>query len=224
MSEIIRLVNVVKMLDEGRRVINGMNLSIQEKERVAVCGAPGSGKGALMRLIGGMEPPSAGKVFVLGQAVHEMDADKAAVFRNRNIGIVHREPGLMERLNIFENVLLPLAIQGIPLSQRKQAVKEQLKTLGISHIAHAYPAQLSAYETRIVSIARALINQPKILLLYEVMAGLSERDTEQSTGVINAIFRYGNYTVLTFSVNTNNGLHMDKTILLNHGKIQEDRS
>lgn len=224
MNEIIRLENVVKMVHGNQRVGNGVSLRICEKERVAVCGNPGSGKSMLMRLIAGMEPPSDGKIFVLGKVVHEMEADKAAVFRNWNIGIVHREPRLMERLNIFENVSLPLAIQGIPLPKRKQMVKEQLKTLGISHIAHALPAQLSAYEACVASIARALITQPKILLLHEVISGLSERETEQIAGMINAISKYGDYTMLSFSVNAIKALRTDRTILLEYGKIQEDRS
>ncbi len=223
MNEVIRMENVIKMADGNRRTINDVSMSIYEKEFVAICGVPGSGKSTLMRLIASMEKPSAGKVFVTDKAVHEMDADTAADLRNQNIGIIQREPGFMERLTVLENVALPLMIQGMALSRRKQIAKEQLKTLGISHVAHAYPVQLSAYEALIASIARALITQPKILLLYEVTAALSERETEQFDGVINAISKYGDYTVLSFSVIPNSRLRMDRTIQLDHGKIQEER-
>ena len=222
--EVIRLENVVKMDHKNRRVVNSVNLRIQKKERAAICGVPGSGKDTLMRIIAGMELPSEGKVFVLDKAVYNMNAGEAAVFRNRNIGIIRRETGLMERLNVFENVSLPLAIQRMPSLRRKQAAKEQLKLLGIFNIAHAYPVQLSAYEALMASAARALIIKPKILLLYEVTAGLSERETAQFTDMIDAIFKYGDHTVLSFGINPAGGFRMDKTILLDHGKIQEDIS
>lgn len=224
MKEIIKLENVVRMIDDNRRSVNGVSLSINEKERVAVYGVSGSGKGTLMRLIAGMERPSDGKIFVADKAVQEMDADEAAVFRNRNIGIVRPEAGLMERLSVFDNVSLPLVIRGVPATRRNKEVKELLKTLGILHIADASPAHLSVYETRAVSIARALVAQPKILLMYEAAAGLSERDAERLIGTINAISKYGDYTLLSFSVNVTAGLRTDRTFLLEYGKIQEERS
>ena len=135
-----------------------------------------------MRLIAGMEVPSAGKVFVLGQDMHEMRADKAAEFRNRHIGIVRRRAGFMARLNVLENVSLPSAVRGTAVSKRNREAKELLKSLGILHIAHAHPFQLSAYEALTSAVARALIAQPKVLMLYEAAADLSERETEQFAG------------------------------------------
>jgi ABC-type lipoprotein export system ATPase subunit len=218
---IIRLENVVKVSDKGRRVINGMNLCVQENERVAICGPPGSGKNMLMRLIAGMDSPSGGNVFVLDQPVHQMNRDKASVFRNRNIGIIQQESGLMENMSILENVSLPLMLQRVPAAKRKQAAKEQLKSLGIAHIAHALPIQLTEYEWLIASTARALIAQPKILLMYEATAVLSEIEDKQYAGVINAILKYGGYTVLSFS--ERNMFRMDRIIQIDHGKIQEER-
>ena len=223
MKEIIRFENVVKMYD-NRRALSGVSLCISEKAWAMVCGPPGSGKMTLMRLIAGMEAPSAGKVFVLDQAVHEMDAGNSAVFRSQNIGIVRRQAGFMERLSVIDNVSLPLAVQGMPMPTRKQKAKELLKALGISYIAHAHPFQISAYEALTVSVARALIIQPKILMLYEVTADLSEGETEKFAGLMNVILQYGDYTVLSFSVNPNNTWRKDRTILLDHGKIQEERS
>ena len=119
MSEIIRLENVIKMLAGNRRAINGVSLTIQAKERVAIHGASGSGKTTLARLIAGMERPSSGRVFVLDKAVHDMDADTAAVFRSRHIGLIARHPAFMENLTVLENVALPLMIRGIPPAQRE---------------------------------------------------------------------------------------------------------
>ena len=224
MNEIIRLENVVKMTHSNRRAVNDVSLCIQGRERVAVSGPPDSGKTTLMRLIAGIEAPSAGQIVVLDQAVHEMDANQAATFRNRNIGIVRRHAGFMERVNVLENVSLPLAVQGISLSKRNKEAKELLKSLGIPHIAHAHPFQLSAYEELTASIARALITKPKILLMYEATANLSEREMEQFTGLMNVMLQYGTYTILSFSASPNNILREHRTVLLHHGKIQEDRS
>ena len=224
MKEIIKLENVVRMVEGNRRAVNGLSFCIRESEHVAVYGAPGSGKGTLMRLVAGMDMPSAGKIFVLDEALHKMDANAASDFRNRNIGVVCREHGFMERLAVYENVALPLAARGMPSPQRKRAVKDQLKALGIWHIAHAYPAQISAFDTMVASIARAVIAQPKILMLYEIAARLSEKEMEQITGIVSALSEYGDYTVLSFSVNINDGLHTERHIKLDHGKVREDIS
>lgn len=223
MKEIVRLENVIKMVSAGRREVNDVSMSIHEKERVVIYGVPGSGKGMVMRLIAGMEKPSAGEVIVMDKEVHEMDADTAADFRNQNIGIMQREPGLMERLTILENVELPLTVQGIRISQRTKAVKEQLKTLGISHVANAYPAQLSTYEAQMVSVARALITQPKILLLDEITADLSAKETEQIMGIIHAVWKFGGYTIVGFSGAKSSALRADRYIQLDHGKVSEDK-
>ena len=221
MKEIIRLENVIKMV-RGRRAVNGVSFGICEKEHVAVCGAPGSGKNMLMRLIAGMDTPSEGEVYVLDKAVHEMDDIEASRFRNRNIGVVRREPGFMENQNIIENVSLPLAVQRMTLARRKRAAEEQLEALGISHLSHAFPSQLSAYEALAASVARALVTQPKILMFYEITAGLSERETEKLTGILGAISYYGDYMVISFGADPVDGLRRDRTVLLSHGKIQED--
>jgi putative ABC transport system ATP-binding protein len=113
MSEVMKLENGVKMYRNGLRAINGVSVSLSQGERVSVYGAPGSGKTTLARLIAGMEPVSSGSIFILGQAVHEMDEAAAARFRNQHIGILNRVPALMDSLTVLDQVALPLAIRGI---------------------------------------------------------------------------------------------------------------
>jgi putative ABC transport system ATP-binding protein len=222
MSEIIRLENVIKMLTGNRRAINGVSLAIQEKERVTICGASGSGKTTLTRLIAGMERPNSGKVFVLDKAVHDMDADTAAVFRSRHIGLIARHPAFMESLTVLENVALPLMIRGIPLAQREKTAQEQLKTLGLAHTVNARPTQLSILEAKLASIARALIAQPQILLLDDAAAGLPERDVEQIKGILYALSQFGECVILEFSGEKNGLICADRTMNLERGKIQEE--
>ena len=222
MNELIKLENVVKMVPGGLRAVNGVSFTIQEKENVVVYGAPGSGKSTLMRLIAGMEPPSGGKIFVMDKEVHAMDPDAAAGFRNRTFGIMQKDPCPMEHLTVLENAALPLAVRGIPYGKRMQAAKEQLKTLGLLNVAHAYPAQLSFYEAQTASLARALIAQPPILLLDEMTAGLSAKETDQILGVIHALWKFGKYTIVSFSGTKNCVLHPDRCFVLDHGTVREE--
>ena len=221
MSEIIKLDNVIRMTRNNWLAVNGISFCIKEKERVLVCGGSGSGKGALMRLIAGMDKPSSGSVFVLNQAVHAMNSEAAAGFRNQNIGIVQPETGFMERLNTAENISMPLIVRGIRREQRKKAVEALMKLLGIWLVAPAYPAQLSTYEARVACLARALIAKPRILMMYEVISCLSEKDAEKIAGTISTLCQYGDYTMLCFSDNANDRLHTNRTIQLENRKIQE---
>ncbi len=224
MKEIIRLENVIKMISPGRRTVNDISMSVPEKQRIAVFGAPGSGKSTLMRLIAGMEKPSEGKIVVMNKNIHEMNTDNASVFRNENIGFIQKDPGFLESLNIFENVTLPLLIRGMALPLRKQAAREQFKALGISHIAQAYPSQLTVYEAVMASVARAMITQPKIMLLNDITAGLSARETIQITGIIHALWKFGDYTVIGFSGAKSAAIRADRYIQLGYGTILEDIS
>ena len=219
--EVIRLNKAIKVYDNGRRGLGGVDISIAQGQCAAVLGAPGSGKNTLMRLIAGMDMPSAGEVYVLDTPVHAMSRDAAAHFRSDNMGIVPRRSGLMPRLSILQNVQMPLAAAGMPSQKRTKMAKEPLDMLGIAHVMHAYPAQLSAYEVKTAALARALVMQPKILLLYEILDGLTERETDQMTGTLNAMLKYGSYTALFFSTGAQSGLHTDTTIWLGHGKVRE---
>jgi ABC-type lipoprotein export system ATPase subunit len=221
MNEVIKLENVVKMYPGARRAVNDITLSIGENERVIICGPAGSGKRTLMKLIAGMEAPSSGDITVMGKALHNMDPETAARFRNKFIGVVPETPGLFEGLTVLENLELPLAARGTAPPLRRKAALEQLKTMGIKHISYAYPLQLSALEGQIVSVARALITQPKILLLDDILATLSEKETEQFAGTMHAVWEYGYCTVLNFA-GTAPALDAERRITLCHGKIQED--
>jgi putative ABC transport system ATP-binding protein len=223
MNEIIRLENVVYMTQGNWRAVNDISFSIQENERVLVCGGSGSGKDALMRLIAGMDKPSSGSVWVLNKAVHEMNCAKAAVFRNKNIGVLQREAGFMEKLSVAENISLPLVIRGARRDQRNKETDKMLGLLEIRHVAQANPAQLSAYEARVACLARALITKPKILLLNEFASCLSVRDSEKMTETINAIAHNSDFAMLCFNDSVNNTLNTNRTIQMENGKIREDR-
>ena len=223
MSGIIRLVDVVKA-EGNQRVVNEVSLTIEEKERVQVYGAPGSGRAALMRLIAGMEPPTEGEIYLLDKSVHGMDERTAAAFRNRYIGVIRPENGFMDRLSVLDNVALPLAVRGMPRAKREYAVKEQLKALGIPHILRALPSQLNTFEARLASVARALVAQPKILLIDDIAVNLPLKEAERMTGMLYAICEYGDFTVVSFETEKSCALRPDRYIYMVQGKIQEDIS
>lgn len=222
MSEIIRLENVVQMAQNNWRAVNGVSLQVREKERVTVCGGSDSGKDELMRLIAGMEKPNSGTVSVLGQAVHAMSNDEAAAFRNQNIGVVLREPGFMDQLRVAENISLPLIIRGMNRHRSQKAAADLMKALNIRQTAQAYPTQLNSYEVRIAGIARALITEPRILMMADVTSRLSQRESEKMLDTIRAISQYGDCTILCFCDREDNGLHTDRTIYMENGKIREE--
>jgi ABC-type methionine transport system ATPase subunit len=223
MKEIIRLENVIKMYPGGRRAINDVSLAIYERERIEIIGSQGSGKNTLVRLLTGMEKPSEGKITVLDKAVEKMSPEIASIFRSRHFGIVLRDAGLMERLTVLENAALPLAIRGIVRGKRNKAAREQLKALGVDLLANAYPKQLLPYEKQLVSIARALVAKPEILILDEVNAGLSQKETDRVSGLVNVLSQFEDFTVLNFC-EMGRGFVADRNYRLEYGMIQEDRS
>lgn len=224
MSEILKLENVTKMYEDGVRAINDISFSVEKDEHTFICGVPGSGKRTLMRMIAGMDTASSGSINVLNEDVNRMNENESSTFRNRNIGAILKEPGLMERLNVLENIALPLVVRRVPRALRRQQAKEQLVALGIKHIAHAYPMHLSKYQAIMVSIARALITQPMILLIYDITVGLSEKESADINGVINVLSKYSDQTIIGFSSNDDDMPFAHKRIRLNRGRIQEDRS
>lgn len=218
----IELKNVVKMYENGRRAINGVDLAVRKGENVLIVGASGSGKSALLKLIAGIEAPSAGSIVVDGKAVHEMDSNIAANFRNRTFGILPRHHGFMDNLTMIENITLPLMVRKAPAKARNQPAMEHMKTLGIAHLASAYPPQLSITELQLASLARALTGEPKILLINEMDADLTQKEREKINGLIYTIWKFGEVTMIRFSDKENGGLQCDRHLRLEYGKITED--
>ena len=222
MEEVIRLDNVVKMAEDGRRVIGGVSFSVMERECVTIRGASGSGKTILARLIAGLDKQSAGQIHVLGRPVHKMKRDDASEFINKNIGILPRNPAFLDNLTLYYNLAMALVIQGQTPSQWRIRVREQLNEMGLLYAANAHPPQLTPLERHKAAIARALAGSPKILLLDDFAADLSIADVDEIKATLHAICRYGTYTVVELTNANARLICHDRTLTLDHGKIQEE--
>ena len=128
----------------------------------------------------------------------------------------------MRNMNLLENVALPLTLRGVSTSERMHAAKQQLKALGLLYVAHAYPERISTYEAQLASIARALIAQPKVLLLDEITTGLSEKEGFQILGIIHDIGKLRELVVISFSGTKDCIVQWDRFFTLDHGRIQEE--
>ena len=223
MSAAVIVKDAVVMTGSARRMLGGVSLEIEEKEHIAVCGPPGSGKNALMKIVAGISRPSAGSVCVFGKEVHEMDTDTAAKFRSRYFGIVTGKPGLMQGFSVLDNTAMPLVVQGALRPKQKEKAMDMLKAFGIDHLAHALPARLSAYEKLAAAMARSVIANPKILLLYEAACDLTDKEAGHLGGMLSALSNYGDYTILSFCSDERQCMNTDRTVFLYHGKIQEDK-
>lgn len=174
MGDGVRVINADKSDRDGRPMLRNVSLTIQRGESVRIVGRADGGRSTLARLIGGMERPDSGEVSVMGQPVSEMNDREAAVFRSAYIGYVSAVPAFWDELTVLENTALPLTVRGLPAGEREAAALTALETAGLTYAAHGYPKSLSGDESRLAALARALAAGPKLIILDEALAGLSE--------------------------------------------------
>ena len=214
--------NVYKIYGHGENqveAVKGISLSIKRGEFVAIMGPSGSGKSTLLHMMGGIEKPTEGKVFIDGTDIYKMDEEKLAIFRRRNIGIVYQFYNLISVLNVVENIALPVNLDGRDLND--QRMNEMLNMLNIADRASFYPDQLSGGQQQRVSIGRALINAPAVVLADEPTGAL---DSETGKQVLD-MFRQINATGTTIILVTHDpeiGASTNRCIKIFDGKIKSD--
>ena len=168
-------------------VLFGFDLQIEEGQSAAIVGPSGSGKTTLLNLIGAMLPPTSGEVIIGGENISSLDEQKAATFRNRELGFIFQQHHLLPQLTVLENVLVPRLAGGWdePEEETRKRAEELLDRVGLSHRLDHRPAELSGGEKQRVAVARALINQPRLLLADEPTGAL---DSETGEKVANLLF------------------------------------
>lgn len=160
------------------QVLKGINLTIKAGEQVAILGQSGSGKSTLLHLLGMLDDPSEGKLFIDGVDVTELDETQRADFRNQHMGFIYQFHHLLMEFSAVENVAMPLLIAGVKPKEANKKAKELLQQVGLSHRLNHRPAQLSGGERQRVAIARALVNSPKLVMADEPTGNLDKQNAQ----------------------------------------------
>ena len=218
--EILRVENLVKTYGQGDNTVNavdGISLSVNKGEFVAIVGASGSGKSTLLHLLGGVDRPTGGKIFIDGNEINSMNNDKLAVFRRRQIGIVYQFYNLIPILTVEENVSLPCDLDGNKPDKERMALI--LKSLGLYDRRNHLPNEISGGQQQRTSIARALINNPAILLADEPTGNLDSKSTEEIMSILKMSNRDFNQTIIMITHNLEIAKEADRIITIQDGKI-----
>ena len=223
--EVISLVDVCKtyfMGDNQVHALQGVSFSINEGELVSIMGPSGSGKSTCMNMIGCLDRPTSGQVFIAGKSTAEMTEKDLSVLRNRTVGFVFQQYHLLSTMTVLENVMLPLRYKGIPRSERKDFALEVLEKVGLTERISHYPHELSGGQKQRVSIARALVTKPKIILADEPTGALDSSTGKAVLELFNEINKEGT-TIVIVTHDPGIGASTKRCIKILDGKIAEDK-
>ena len=218
-QEVIHLEDVEKIYEMGEtkvRALRGSNLGIDEGEFIAVMGPSGSGKSTLMNMMGALDVPTNGLVEVADMNLSEMGPDELALLRNEKVGFIFQEFNLLKNLDTIQNVMLPLTIQEVPESERRSRAAELLEKVGLGDRLKHMPSELSGGQRQRVSIARALANDPEIVLADEPTGNL---DTDTGAKIMDILteFNEEGKTIIMVTHDPNDAEYADRTIKIKDG-------
>src|SRR6201998_3070325 len=210
-----------EMGDEKLHALRGIDLTIHKGEYVAIMGPSGSGKSTLMNLIGCLDTPTAGKYWLAGRLVSELDDDELAAIRNKEIGFVFQTFNLLPRATALHNVELPLIYNGTPAEERVEKAKMALQRVDLTPRMHHKPNELSGGQRQRVAIARALVNDPSIVLADEPTGNLDSKTGEEIMHLFENLHRQGN-TIILVTHEMDIAQHAHRVIFIRDGKIASD--
>ncbi|CUO00020.1 Lipoprotein-releasing system ATP-binding protein LolD [[Eubacterium] contortum] len=203
------------------RALDGVSLDIEDGEFVAVVGTSGSGKSTLLNMMGGLDVPSSGKVIIAGKDLSGMDDDRLTIFRRRRIGFVFQNYNLIPILNVYENIVLPVSLDGEKPDETY--LKKIISLLGLEQKLMEMPNNLSGGQQQRVAIARALASKPAIILADEPTGNLDSKTSQDVLGLIKMTSRQFHQTVVMITHNEEIAQLADRTIRIEDGKIRESR-
>ena len=189
-------------------------------EFVAIVGASGSGKSTLLHLIGGVDRPTSGKVYIDGKDIYALNNDNLAIFRRRQIGLIYQFYNLIPILNVEENITLPCDLDGCEIDKKR--LQEMLKTLGLENRRTHLPNQLSGGQQQRVSIGRAMINNPAIMLADEPTGNLDSKASEEIIALLKLSNKKFNQTVIIITHDLEIAKEAERVITIEDGKIIKD--
>ena len=209
------------MGDEEGRASDGVSLSIDRGEFVAIVGKSGSGKSTLMNIIGALDVPTEGEYILGGEDVSEMSDDQLAQIRNKMIGFIFQQYNLLPKLNLLENVELPLLYAGVPVQERKERALKSLAKVGLEEKWKNLPNQLSGGQQQRVSIARALAGEPSLILADEPTGALDSRTSREVLNFLRQLNEEGN-TIVMITHDNSIALEAKRVVRIKDGKINFD--
>ena len=218
--EILKTTDLVKTYGGGDTAVHalrGVNLSVEKGEFVAIVGTSGSGKSTLLHMLGGLDHPTAGDVTIDGKKLGEMKDEELTIFRRRKIGFVFQSFNLVPVLSVYENIVLPIELDGGKVD--KDYVKEIIHTLGLDEKIHAYPNQLSGGQQQRVAIARALAAAPAIILADEPTGNLDSKTSQDVLGLLKVIGDRFGQTIVMITHNEEIAQLADRIIRIEDGQI-----
>ena len=223
-TPLIELKNIYKiyqMGDEEVRANDGISLTIYRGEFVAIVGKSGSGKSTLMNIIGALDVPTEGEYFLGGEDVSDMSDNQLAEIRNKMIGFVFQQYNLLPKLNLLENVELPLLYTGMDTWDRRERALESLERVGLKEKWKNYPNQLSGGQQQRVSIARALAAEPSLLLADEPTGALDSRTGREVLDFFKKLNDEGN-TIVMITHDSSIAMEARRVVRIHDGKINFD--
>ncbi|MEY9974317.1 putative ABC transport system ATP-binding protein [Lysinibacillus sp. RC46] len=222
--EVVRMENVVKSYGEGNNrvdALKGIDLSIQQGEFVSIVGASGSGKSTLLHILGGLDHPSSGKVFIGDSDIYKYTDDELSIFRRRKVGFIFQFFNLIPVLNVQENIALPTLLDSESIDM--EYLNEIINILGLQERMNHLPSELSGGQQQRVSIGRALINRPHLILADEPTGNLDTRNTKEVMDLLRFTAKKYNQTIVMITHDLTIASASDRIITIQDGKIISDQ-
>lgn len=221
---VIILQNIVKtysMGDTSFNALDGIDLRIEQGSFVAIMGASGSGKSTMMNILGCLDRPTSGAYWLDGQQVANLSDDELAVVRNQKIGFIFQNFNLLPRMNALHNVALPLIYAGVPLSERLKKAEKALVSVGLGDRLHHKPNEMSGGQRQRVAVARALVNEPSIVMADEPTGNLDTKSGDEVMKLFVAIHDQGR-TVILVTHEPEIAEYTQRVLVMRDGKIVQD--
>ena len=218
--EILKVENLTKIYGKDSTkvvALDHVSFSVEKGEFVAIVGASGSGKSTLLHLIGGVDRPTSGKVYVNGQDIYKFDDDKLAIFRRRQVGLIYQFYNLIPILNVEENITLPLALDG--RTPDKTKLNHMIELLGLEARKNHLPNELSGGQQQRTSIGRALITNPSIILADEPTGNLDSKSSDEIVALLKKTNKELKQTIIMITHNMEIAACADRIIKIEDGKI-----
>ena len=225
MMEILRVEHLNKIYGSGDTAVHALDdvsFTVEKGEFVAIVGPSGSGKSTLMHILGGVDSPTSGKVFVDGTEIGTLDETELAIFRRRQIGLIYQFYNLIPVLNIKENITLPLLLDGREVDEK--SLSDLVSSLGLTDRLGYLPNQLSGGQQQRVSIGRALITHPALILADEPTGNLDRQNSAEIIELLKMFNRQHSQTLLVITHDENIALQADRILVVEHGRIMRDET